>query len=263
MVLCLGFLGALLVEAGPRGQRPSGQQWPCSEPAAGRCPGWWEQLSHHSTGGPVWPGCPTGEQRSLHIWDCPGIPGCASLSHTWGKATTEPGERGDWASGQSDPQAVMLGPVSQPCSQNGLRSPGPSVQIEPRQMPLRGQRHVLGEHEEHVQGSTGDTLGGRGGAGPEGTLRCVLTALEQRPRPEEPPSGQALGQGALLPQTDLPVCGQAGPQVQCRGCTASSLFHAWQHLGGCGPTQSCSGWRTQAEGHSCLLLLLLVSPCSV
>ena len=115
-------------------------------------------------------------------------------------------------------------------------------------MPLRGQRHVLGEHEEHVQGSTGDTLGGRGGAGPEGTLRCVLTALEQRPHPEEPPSGQALGQGALLPQTDLPVCGQAGPRVQCRGCTASSLFHAWQHLGGCGQTQSCCGWRTQPKG---------------
>lgn len=32
--LCLGFLEAVLVGAGPRGQRPSGQQWPCSEPAA-------------------------------------------------------------------------------------------------------------------------------------------------------------------------------------------------------------------------------------
>ena len=262
MALCLGFLGALLVGAGPR---PSGQQWPCSEPAASRCPGRWEQLSHHPTGGPVWPGCPTGEQRSLHIWDCPGIPGCASLSHTWGKATAERGERGDRASGQSDPQAVMLGLVSQACSQNGLRSPGPLVQLEPRQMLLQ-QQHVLGEHEEHVHGSAGDTLGGRGGPGPEGTLRCVLTTLEQRPHPEEPPFGQALGPGALLLQTDFSVCGQAGPRGQCRGWTAFSPFHAWQHLGGCGPTQSCHGWRTQARGHSCclllLLLLLLVSPCS-
>lgn len=237
------------------------------QPAAGRCPGRWEQLSHHPTGGPVWSGCPTGEQRSLHIWDCPGIPGCASLSHTWGKATAEPGESGDLASGQLDPQAVMLVPVSQPCSQNGLRTLGPLVQLEPRQMPLWGQRYVLGEHKEHSWGSMGDTLGGRGGPGPEGMLRCVLTALEQRPCPEEPPCGQALGPGAVLPQTDLPVCGQAGPRGQCREWTASSLFHAWQQLGGCGPTQSCHGWRTQAAGHSCclllLLLLLLVSPCSL
>ena len=119
----------------------------------------------------------------------------------------------------------MLGLVSQPCSQNGLRSPGPLLQLEPRQMLLR-QQHVLGEHEEHVQGSAGDTLGGRGVPGPEGTLRCVLTTLEQSPRPEEPPFGQALGPGALLPQTDLPVCRQAGPQGQCRGWTASSPFHA-------------------------------------
>lgn len=164
--LCLGFLGAVLVGAGPREQRPSSQQWPCSEPAASRCPGQWEQLSHHPTGGPVWPGCPTGEQRSLHIWDCPRIPGCASLSHTWGKATAEPGERGDLASGQLDPQAVMLVLVSQPCSQNSLRTPGPLVQLEPRQMPLWGQRYVLGEHKEHSWGSMGDTLGGRGGAMP-------------------------------------------------------------------------------------------------
>ena len=133
------------------------------------------------------------------------------------------GERGDRASGQSDPQAVMLGLVSQACSQNGLRSPGPLVQLEPRQMLLR-QQHVLGEHEEHVHGSAGDTLGGRGGPGPEGTLRCVLTTLEQRPRPEEPPFGQALGPGALLLQTDFSVCGQAGPRGQCRGWTASSPF---------------------------------------
>ena len=164
--LCLGFLGAVLVGAGPREQRPSSQQWPCSEPAASRCPGQWEQLSHHPTGGPVWPGCPTGEQRALHIWDCPRIPGCASLSHTWGKATAEPGERGDLASGQLDPQAVMLVLVSQPCSQNSLRTPGPLVQLEPRQMPLWGQRYVLGEHKEHSWGSMGDTLGGRGGAMP-------------------------------------------------------------------------------------------------
>ena len=101
---------------------------------------------------------------------------------------------------------------------------------------------------------------------PEGMLRCVLTALEWRPCPEEPPCGQALGPGALPPQMDLPACGQAGPRGQCREWTASSLFHAWQQLGGCGPTQSCHGWRTQAGGHSCclllLLLLLLVSPCS-
>lgn len=178
----------------PRGQRPSGQQRPCSKPVAGRR----EQLSHHLTGGPVWPGCPAGEQRSLHIWDCPGVLAWASFPHTCGKAATKPGERGDRASGQWDRHAGQ----GQPTTFSEWPSiPRPSTQLKPGQKQLRGRRHT--------RGSTGDTPGGRAWPGSEGTVERVLTALEQRRRPEEPLCGQGPWPGSI-PATDRPSRPWAG-----------------------------------------------------